>query len=99
LRQVAEISGVSAWFYSKIRELETFVASDDNNYIVNLEENSDWVIQQVEGLMTESQSANGIKTLMHQLKFGETSFNDTLMSDMKKCGFEVSDSDNFDCFS
>lgn len=83
MRQLAEISGISAWFYSKIRELEMFIASDANNFIVNLEENADWVISQVEGLMTESQKASGIKTLMHQLKFFDTNYSDSLMSDIK----------------
>lgn len=77
-----------------------FIASDENNYIVNLEENSDWIISQVEGLMAESQKANGIKTLLNQLKFGTgANFSDSLMSDMKNSGFEVSDSNDFDYFS
>ena len=99
MRQVAEISGVSPYFYSKIRELEMFIASDVNNYIVNLEENSDWVITQIEGLMAECQKVNGMKTLFHQLKFNEdTKFGDNLMSDLQKSGYNVSDSDKFEFF-
>ena len=87
-RQLCEINKIQDYWNSRQQEFEQLMEA--NNYIVDIEEHQNLIVQIIGEFVSESMNQTGHCTLKHQVKLYQTQFEGTIYADQASIGEKYS---------